>query len=291
MFSKGRHFFDSDESGVTFPTTPQSNSKEIDMGDMKEKEVNNAHSEKSFSTVINSNNGLTGIDQNISSVQGAGVSEKQESRVQKKPPEILLSFSRSNSTNINDSLFNSLTSPIDEKHQEFYSGRRICKTPTCSIASDLHVEVSEVGSPTLTHEGSNSSSDEESSLYDGDNEKDITSGSEDMWGNSIHARDVVGGVSDSEDIAEANPNKDIPSTFPIHEIDEENTADVSSVSSTCDIPGDTPTYAVNDGYNIFCNMRDDSMQNERAQPSNSSEVPSSRSHSEKPEVNDFIAFM
>ncbi|XP_050236164.1 uncharacterized protein LOC126686170 [Mercurialis annua] len=60
-------------------------------------------------------------------------------------------------------------------------------TPTNSVASDMQVEVSELGSPPLTGDGSASSNDGESLTYDGDIEKDITSGSDDMWGISPHA--------------------------------------------------------------------------------------------------------
>ncbi|KAF7833751.1 putative transmembrane protein [Senna tora] len=280
MFSR-EGTLDRDGSGLKSPT-PQGNSKETDMVDMKGKKVKNAHSKESVSVQKNRKNRFPEIDRNMS-VQRAGVSEKPGSGVHNKHPEKLHNFSISNSTTINESLFNSLSSPI-ERHQEnmYYSGRRIGMTPTQSVASDLQVEVSEVGSPTLTVDGSNSSSDEESSVYDGDNEKDVTSEGEDMWGNSIHSREVHR-IRDFEDIAEANPNKDILSAFPLQEIDEENSADVSSVSSTCDIPGDTPTCAASDGYNIFCNMREIAMQNETAQPLNSSDVPPSQAHSEKAE--------
>ncbi|EEF36717.1 conserved hypothetical protein [Ricinus communis] len=60
-------------------------------------------------------------------------------------------------------------------------------TPTNSIASDMQVEVSEIGSPPLTGDGSASSNDGESLTYDGDVEKEITSGSDEMWGVSPHA--------------------------------------------------------------------------------------------------------
>ncbi|WCJ29264.1 hypothetical protein M5689_010909 [Euphorbia peplus] len=55
-------------------------------------------------------------------------------------------------------------------------------TPNDSIASDMQVEVSEVGSPPLTGDGSASSNDGDSLTYDGDAEKEITSGSDEMWG-------------------------------------------------------------------------------------------------------------
>ncbi|KAJ6777708.1 DENTIN SIALOPHOSPHOPROTEIN [Salix koriyanagi] len=57
-------------------------------------------------------------------------------------------------------------------------------TPNHSIASDMHVEVSETGSPSLIEDGTASSNDDESLIYDGDSEKELTSGSEELWGAS-----------------------------------------------------------------------------------------------------------
>ncbi|KAF5727342.1 hypothetical protein HS088_TW22G01035 [Tripterygium wilfordii] len=59
-----------------------------------------------------------------------------------------------------------------------------CHTPSLSIASDLQVEVSELGSP-LTIDGNVSSGDEDSLIYDGDIDRDDTC-SEEMWGASFH---------------------------------------------------------------------------------------------------------
>ncbi|KAJ6755284.1 CARDIOMYOPATHY-ASSOCIATED PROTEIN [Salix purpurea] len=56
--------------------------------------------------------------------------------------------------------------------------------PNHSIASDMHVEVSETGSPSLIEDGTASSNDDESLIYDGDSEKELTSGSEELWGAS-----------------------------------------------------------------------------------------------------------
>ncbi|KAJ6424861.1 hypothetical protein OIU84_025601 [Salix udensis] len=57
-------------------------------------------------------------------------------------------------------------------------------TPNHSIASDMHVEISETGSPSLIEDGTASSNDDESLIYDGDSEKELTSGSEELWGAS-----------------------------------------------------------------------------------------------------------
>jgi hypothetical protein len=66
----------------------------------------------------------------------------------------------------------------------FYKHKDPWHTHTNSIASDMQVEVSEIGSPPLTADGIASSNDGESLVYDGDSEQEITSGSEDMWGAS-----------------------------------------------------------------------------------------------------------
>jgi hypothetical protein len=57
-------------------------------------------------------------------------------------------------------------------------------TPNHSIASDMQVEVSEIGSPPLIEDGTASSNDDESLIYDGDSENEFTSGSEELWGAS-----------------------------------------------------------------------------------------------------------
>ncbi|KAI9117759.1 hypothetical protein K1719_011174 [Acacia pycnantha] len=245
----------SDASGVTSPK-PQSNFKEPDRSNV-----------------------IAETDQNISSSKKPELSEKPEPRVHQMDPEKVLKFPISKSTTINESLFKSLAAPTGKNHENmFYPGRRIRKPPAHSIASDLQVEVSESGSPRKELTGSSSSSgDEESSVYDGDNERDYcSSGSEDIWGNSVQVREVQGiGDLESTPKADFHSNMDVLSPFPLQEIDEENSADVSSVSSTCELPGDTPTCAVGYDQNFFGDMRETAMQIETAQPLNSLDVPSS----------------
>ncbi|CAJ2652436.1 unnamed protein product [Trifolium pratense] len=70
-----------------------------------------------------------------------------------KPQESIHDFpiSSANVTNLNDSLYESLSIPIDKsKEHMFFANRLIRHTPSISLASDLHVEFSEIGSPTLT---------------------------------------------------------------------------------------------------------------------------------------------
>ena len=92
-------------------------------------------------------------------------------------------------------------------------------------------------------------------IYDRDIDKDVTFDSEDMWGASLHLKEVRR-VSE-QDISELNSWRDISSPLSMQNIDEENAADVSSMSSRSDMPDDTPTYAMSsDHNNIFGNMKD-----------------------------------
>ncbi|MBA0609296.1 hypothetical protein Godav_021373 [Gossypium davidsonii] len=91
---------------------------------------------------------------------------------------------------INRLSFDSSPSPSERRRVDihsFYSTyTRQCHTPTFSIASDLQVEVSEVGSPPLTTDGTTSPADGDSVIYDGDVERDINSESEEPWGGSFN---------------------------------------------------------------------------------------------------------
>ncbi|KAF5744532.1 signaling mucin MSB2-like [Tripterygium wilfordii] len=88
---------------------------------------------------------------------------------------------------VSEPSYDSSPSAVEKLKMEdrpFYM-EKVCHTPSLSIASDLQVEVSELGSP-LTVDGNVSSGDEDSLIYDGDIDRDITSGSEEMWGASFH---------------------------------------------------------------------------------------------------------
>ncbi|KAJ1378552.1 hypothetical protein SESBI_47734 [Sesbania bispinosa] len=232
----------------------------IDMSGMKGEEMDNADATKSMSNHESEPN----LIPTITNVEGVSISENMGSSTP-KPPEGVLEFpiSSTSATNINDSLYESLSTPVAPVH-----------TPSCSLASDLQVEVSEVGSPSMTVDESHetiTTTDGESMVYDGDIDKDVTSSSEDMWGASYHSREVCG-VSE-QDISEANNWRDISSPISLPNIDEENAADVSSMSSRSDMPEDTPTHAMNsDHHNIFGNMKDIVRETGAPQPSHSSNV-------------------
>lgn len=85
--------------------------------------------------------------------------------------------------------YDSSPSPSERRRIEFnlfYTTHRRRHTPTCSIASDLQVEFSEIGSPPSTTNGTISSVDGDSVTYDGDVERDINSDSDEMWGDSFN---------------------------------------------------------------------------------------------------------
>ncbi|CAL0307756.1 unnamed protein product [Lupinus luteus] len=207
-----------------------------------------------------------------------------------------------NATNISDSLYESLPSPVDKNQVNMiFTIGRIRLTPSHSLASDLQVEVSEVGSPALTiddiHE-TNTTTDEESVLYDGDIDRDINSDSEEMWGASFNSRGVRG--VNEQDISEVHNWRDIASPLAPQIIDEENAADVSSMSSISDVPEDTPTHAISSDRNIFGIVEECLGENDAPHPSRSSDVlarwkrlmrlmdknvyhSSLETHSEKPE--------
>ncbi|CAK9164237.1 unnamed protein product [Ilex paraguariensis] len=84
---------------------------------------------------------------------------------------------------INDLSFDSGLPGFEKTKVEerLYAVKEMHHTPTHSIASDLQVEVSEVSSPPLTVDENMSFSDEQSSINDGDAQKEISCDSEDTW--------------------------------------------------------------------------------------------------------------
>ncbi|PSS09471.1 Guanine nucleotide-exchange factor like [Actinidia chinensis var. chinensis] len=88
----------------------------------------------------------------------------------------------------------------------FFADKGVNHTPTHSIASDLQVEVSEVGSPELTVDGTISPSDGESLIYEAnaDVEKETASGSEEMWVASSRLSRVEENESRSREVHEVS---------------------------------------------------------------------------------------
>ncbi|KAI9109280.1 hypothetical protein K1719_019903 [Acacia pycnantha] len=157
----------------------------------------------------------------------------------------------------------SATSRNQEEDMPFPDGC-IFHKPTCSIASDLQVEFSEIGSPTaLTTDG-------ESEVFDGDIDKeepDLTPRSDDLGPISIKLRSCEEGTAEEM-------NNDSPKSSPIplrqKVVEEEKyVIDVSSLSSTSDLNGDSPTHAkINYDYSIFSDMRKDEVETQATLPSN-----------------------
>ncbi|KAL3518083.1 hypothetical protein ACH5RR_020672 [Cinchona calisaya] len=102
----------------------------------------------------------------------------------------------------------------------FFADKAFRHSQTCSTASDLQVEVSEISSSPLTVDSSISSHDEEVPVYEGRMEGEITSSSEDI---SAAVSDRYGGVDESE-----SRLRDI------HEVSENYTIEVSSAKSSED---------------------------------------------------------
>ncbi|KAE9615160.1 hypothetical protein Lalb_Chr04g0252361 [Lupinus albus] len=269
------------------------------MDDAKNEELANVHAMNSMSDHTIEPDSTT----KIANVESSEVLENT-GRTIPKPHERVPNFPRSsiNSTNLNDSLYESLPSPIDKSRvNTIFTIGRIRLTPSHSLASDLQVEVSEVGSPTLTiddnHE-TNTTTDEESVLYDGDIDKDIASDSEEMWGASFNSRGVRGVTS--RIFQKVHNWKDIASPLTPQIIDKENAADVSSLSSRSDMPEDTPTHAISIDHNIFGIVEECVGETDAPRPPHSSDVlarwkrlmrlmdknvnhSSHETHSEKPE--------
>lgn len=158
----------------------------------------------------------------------SGFSQNAASKVGRVPPKPLTC---------------SIPSPSNEKgrleERLFYAERGHCHTPTYSIASDLQVEVSDIGSPPLTVDGANSPTDRESLNLDGDFEREY------MWAASSQSsrteesdlkfRDVRG--SSERDLAgmgfsrNSKNTKDVAeSSMPFQQADELD--DTYSLSST-----------------------------------------------------------
>ncbi|CAK8565886.1 unnamed protein product [Lathyrus sativus] len=201
---------------------------------------------------------------NISNIETNSVSQKPgsgpASRFLKSHERLLsLPVSFTDTKTMNESMCDSVPSPLDKRQETMFSGdRRLCHTPTYSIASDLQVELSEIGSPSSTVDDnvdSNSSSDRDrdSMLYDGDIDRDVSSGSEDLWGASFHGKGIKTEENNNGEDAN-NSLKEIASPMSLRQIDEEDVADVSSYSSRDEGREDTPTCCVvNTDHNAFGN--------------------------------------
>ncbi|CAN4101832.1 unnamed protein product [Withania somnifera] len=102
----------------------------------------------------------------------------------------------------------------------YYSNCPMHRTPGQSIASDLQVEVSEVGSPPLTNSG-NSSGGEEISI-DGEIQKALASSSEDTLMSSSHLARVDENESNSREVREVSEQDIVEFGFSRFHMSENN---------------------------------------------------------------------
>ncbi|CAI8585695.1 unnamed protein product [Vicia faba] len=144
------------------------------------------------------------------------------------PQDEFLDFplSSTNVTNLNDSLYESLATPVFKSNENvLFTTGLIRHAHSCSLASDLQVEFSEIGSPTLTVDDSH----------------------EDMWGAN---------ESCDLDVLEPNNWREVgSSSFSLRYIDEENGGELNFRSLRSDMRDDTPTYTMCRDHNIFGNAR------------------------------------
>ncbi|MBA0707890.1 hypothetical protein Golax_019899 [Gossypium laxum] len=169
---------------------------------------------------------------------------------------------------INRLSFDSSPSPSERRRidiHSFYSTyRRQCHTPTFSIASDLQVEVSEVGSPPLTTDGTTSPADGDSVIYDGDVERDINSESEEPWGGSFNlSREEANRerLRELDDISEEE-SAEVASISPSEHETKQNLNSKISLSSIeiTENGASLPTYINSETHQDSSNCRHGSLQ-------------------------------
>jgi hypothetical protein len=256
--------------------THEENGKcKTDIDDIKTNKFETNHETKSMSGQT-SGSTLTVPNNRVSQNPGS----RMASRFSKSYERLYNLQDSSTNTTTNESMYDNIPSPINKRQEAmFLADRRLCHTPTYSIASDLQVEVSEVGSPASTVDEnveSNSSSDRDSAIYDGDIDRDVSSGSEDLWGASMHGGGGVKAREEDNNGEDVNNNsKDIVSSISLRQIDDDDTADVSSYSSRDEGPDDTPTCCVvKTDHNVFGNYMKYSIgKHEVPQSSHSSNEP------------------
>ncbi|KAM1494852.1 hypothetical protein ACFXTI_029178 [Malus domestica] len=180
-----------------------------------------------------------------------GPSQNAGSKLRRIPPKPL-DCSIPKSKSAKEPLHDSSPSAHERSRLEerlFYSERGTCHTPTYSIASDLQVEVSEVGSPPLT-DGANSPTDRESVTLDGDFEKEY------MWAASSQSskteeseskpRDVRGlSEKDLASIRFSGNNKNSKDAAESSSMQPDELDDVCSLSSSItEIYGDGQAHSL-----------------------------------------------
>ncbi|KAJ9146769.1 hypothetical protein P3X46_028998 [Hevea brasiliensis] len=154
---------------------------------------------------------------------------------------------------VNELDYEASPSTIDRSRLDnhlLYTNNGPWHTPTNSIASDMQLEVSEIGSPPLTGDESASSNDGDSLTYDGDVEKEITSGSEEMWGASPHAPKVQEHEMAYGEVNEVSRENITGGFSGFHKEPE----DPITSSSRIEIPQEGHTHSINSDHKIFNDM-------------------------------------
>ncbi|OMO90517.1 hypothetical protein COLO4_19108 [Corchorus olitorius] len=153
-----------------------------------------------------------------SSSSSSSSTSSDELPLAKSPGQILNDHVRNNNFSIppraktmNRLPYDSSPSPSDRRRVDLllfnYPYRRHGHTPTCSIASDLQVEVSEIGSPPTTDGTVSPVADGDSVTYDGDIDRDVNSDNDELWGGSFNLsrnetrqRELLHGITEEDSV-------------------------------------------------------------------------------------------
>ncbi|XP_055832062.1 uncharacterized protein LOC129900985 [Solanum dulcamara] len=229
-----------------FPETSESSKSRHPLGkeynDRVVEEVPSQASEPEMNVVYNGDHSREGQDNSqdekdssevqIKSVLVEGISNRFSSSSSSEDDEpfykidkdaILKSIASPSLRNLSGDPSHSGSSLLEKTIEDeclYYPNRPMHHTPGQSIASDLQVEVSEVGSPPLTNDGSSSAGEEIS--IDGEIEKAITSSSEDMLMSSSHLARVDENESNSREVREVTEQDIVEFGFSRFHMSENN---------------------------------------------------------------------
>ncbi|OMO84273.1 hypothetical protein CCACVL1_10918 [Corchorus capsularis] len=204
----------------------------------------------------------------------------------KSPGQILNDHVRNNNLSIppraktmNRLPYDSSPSPSDRRRVDLllfnYPYRRHGHTPTCSIASDLQVEVSEIGSPPTTDGTVSPVADGDSVTYDGDIDRDVNSDNDELWGGSFNLsrnetkqRELLHGTTEEDSVdvelpgLKSKPEETVPETLSSENPGEtmhsmEKTMDHSPYESCVEKPEQLiePQNKLTEDLNIDSNMK------------------------------------
>ncbi|VVA32011.1 PREDICTED: dentin sialophospho [Prunus dulcis] len=250
----------SGESQSAIDIKGEMNIENISEGQMEQQITDGSNDDESSSTSYSEED-----DHTFNASTSGPPPQNALSKVRHVPPKPL-TCSVPKSKTVKEALYESSPSANERSRFEerlFYAERGTCHTPTYSIASDLQVEVSELGSPPLTIDGANSPTDRESLNLDGDFEREY------MWAassqssrteeNESKSRGVRGlSEKDLADIRSSGNNKNTKgvaeSSMPLQQPEELDDA-CSLSSSMTEIYGDSQVHSVNSDGKIHDDVR------------------------------------